>query len=122
MQIFVANPSDCDNPVVLEKKRQNSTRTNEGNAKSMYHDEKRQLSLKNKLPGDQLGKILSDIPSRRTNTTTAITNTKPKPDISPHQDVQVARVTTRHEIGQSIKKPSKDQTKLPQSSARPKTE
>ncbi|GBO12011.1 Homeotic protein female sterile [Araneus ventricosus] len=115
MQIFVANPSDCANPVVLEKKRQSSTITNEDNAKPMPHDEKRQLSLKNKLPGDQLGKNVHDIPSRRTNTTTPIVNPKPKSDRFPHQDVQVnqvnysgQRVTTRHEIGQSIKKPSKN--------------
>ncbi|GBN86244.1 hypothetical protein AVEN_59000-1 [Araneus ventricosus] len=92
MQIFVANPSDCANPVVLEKKRQSSTIANEDNAKPMSHDEKRQLSLKNKLPGDQLGKNVHDIPSRRTNTTTPIVNPKPKPDISPHQDVQVNQV------------------------------
>ncbi|GBM17579.1 hypothetical protein AVEN_80882-1 [Araneus ventricosus] len=94
MQIFVANP------VVLEYKRQSSTRTNEDNAKPMSQDEKRQLSLKNKFPGDQLGKIVHDIPLRRTNITTLMANTKSKPDISPYQDVQVARVTTQHEIGQ----------------------
>ncbi|GBN22214.1 hypothetical protein AVEN_61614-1 [Araneus ventricosus] len=61
MQIFVANPSDCAHPVVLEKKIQSSTRTHEDNAKPMSHDEKRQLSLKTKLPGDQLGKMVHDI-------------------------------------------------------------
>ncbi|GBN37024.1 hypothetical protein AVEN_256641-1 [Araneus ventricosus] len=96
MQIFVANLSDCANPVVLEKKRQSSTRTNEVNSKSLSHDEKRQLSLNNKLPDEQLGKIVHYIQSRRTNTTTPMANPKPKSHISPHQDVQVARVTTKH--------------------------
>ncbi|GBM57251.1 hypothetical protein AVEN_33490-1 [Araneus ventricosus] len=115
-------PSDCANPVVLEKERQNSNRSNEEDAKPMSHDQKRQLSLKTKYTGEQLGKIVHDIPSRRTTATTSIANPKPKPDISPHQGVQVARVTTRHEVGQSIKKPSKDLSKLPQSSAKTKTE
>ncbi|GBL73960.1 hypothetical protein AVEN_230892-1 [Araneus ventricosus] len=79
----------------------------------MSHDEKRQLSLKNKLPDDQLGKIVHDIQSRRTNTTKPIANKKPEPDMSPHQDEQVTRVTTCYEIGQSIKKSSKDLPKLP---------
>ncbi|GBL74533.1 hypothetical protein AVEN_235458-1 [Araneus ventricosus] len=111
MQIFVANPSDCANPVVLEKKRHSSTRTNEDNAEPVSHDEKRQLSLKNKLPGDQLGKIVHDIQSRRIDTTIPMENPKPGPDISPNQDMQVVKVTTPHEIGQSIKKPSKDLSK-----------
>ncbi|GBN42584.1 hypothetical protein AVEN_131506-1 [Araneus ventricosus] len=88
----------------------------------MSYDENKQLSSNNKLPGDKRGRIVHVIQSKKADTTTPMANTKPETDIFPHQDVQVAKVTTRHENGWSIKKPSKDLPKLPQSSAKSKTE
>ncbi|GBM09233.1 hypothetical protein AVEN_88403-1 [Araneus ventricosus] len=57
----------------------------------MSYDENKQLSSNNKLPGDKLGRIVHAIQSRKADTTTPMANTKPEPDIFPHQDVQVAR-------------------------------
>ncbi|GBN26474.1 Homeotic protein female sterile [Araneus ventricosus] len=43
------------------------------------------------MTSDKLGKVAHDIQLKRADTTTPMANTKPDPDISPRQDVQVAR-------------------------------